>query len=133
MALIYRQDAVCFSAPSQHSTCSPHLDLNTFLRGVSVGESQLQDGGNWPRCEAQASSPCASFSPASLGISRDARKEICHAGAEQCGGTHGLGATDLLSSFHALSGIDPFPKGHRRWMWQGTSFQITERSDFYTL
>lgn len=40
---------------------------------------------------------------------------------------------DLLSSFHALAGIDPFPKGHRGWTWQGTSFQMIERSHFYTL
>lgn len=104
------QHPVCCSAPRQ---CSPHLDLHNFLHGVSVGEAQLHNGGSSPRCKAQASSPCASFSPASLATSSNAGVEICHTGAEQCGGMCALGTADLFSGFHALAGIDPSLKATR--------------------
>lgn len=92
----------CFSAPSQCNMRSAHLDLNNFLRFIPVGVVQLHNGESSPRCKAQASSPCASFGPASLGISSDARMEICHTGAEQCGDTHRLGTGGLLSMVSML-------------------------------
>lgn len=104
------QHPVCFSAPSQCNMRSPHLDLNNFLHGISVGEVQLHNGGSSPRRKAQASSPCASFGLASLGISSDAQVEIW---AERWGGTHRLGTANLLNGFHALAGIDPFLKATR--------------------
>lgn len=60
------QHPICFSAPSRCNPRSPQLDLKNFLRGVSVGEAQLHGGGSSPRCKAQASSPCASFGPATM-------------------------------------------------------------------
>jgi len=101
------QHPVRLSAPSQCHTRSPHLDLNNFLHGISVGEAELHHGGSLPRCKAQASSPCASFSAASFGISSNTGLEVHHAGAERWGGTHRLGTAGLFSGFRALAWIDP--------------------------
>lgn len=85
MALIYR----VLSAPLQCDMHSPIWILNNFLPGVSAGEVQLCDGGNSPRCKAQASSPCASFCLASLGSSSDVDEDQ----PQQCGavGEHTMG------------------------------------------
>lgn len=116
------QHPACFSAPSQCNMHGPHLDLNHFLCSASVGEAQLHHGGSSPRPKLAAPVPPLAW-PLLAPAAMLSWVEICHTGAERCGGTHGLGNTDLFSGFNALAGKDPSLKATRDGRGKTSPFQ----------